>query len=500
MHARLLITALAVVVGSGAVFGAASAQSKPEEADPSKARQAEDEVRAAMGLGPMPTVSNLVRVGAALMTPDESRSMTKYQELIMATQGAMASLTADERVVHARYTGGILDPGLLVVLGRDSEDIDAATIARMVPQDLPVATLKSRWNRSEVENTVETLRSSAFDPDWQAGARFADKRPAVVVELANNNVLINHVSFGGRVNQPWNDSVEVFVDPGKVVEAQQVFAKGTDKSLSIGTVNYRVQAGPRATPAVSRQSPEGVARGGKAFANDCTSGPTVWDVAAAGQQGYVLSAGHCGDGATPTLGGVATPTVTSCYFCTAWNDGRDYKLMSLPFPSSVTASPYFIHQDWGTWNGYYQSQGQTFFALQYGAFNVYSGVHNICIEGASQWRYGGSVEGLDARTSCGLANNWWDNGLFSVIMYPQQPVCQGDSGGFIRHTALGQTFAAGVLSMIWATEFTRMAATGCFRHRQVGAQQEWPFALISQYWNIHTHQQSLGRVIWPKTW
>jgi hypothetical protein len=300
-----------------------------------------------------------------------------------------------------------------------------------------------------------------------------------------------------------------------------------DVSVEFGSgVPVRLAGQEGAVPAqatsITRTSSEGnLVRGGKQMGVGCTTAAVVRDSTT--NEDFVLTAAHCvSPGQTTSVGGSASVTdliecqdvsySTSPRTCTdslnAPHRGLDVALMTLPSGTGT-----FVHQA----PGYlipgtpYWAQGQTYLDATLGSFDLVAGIHNTCVEGASDLKYQG-VYNLDARSSCGLSGSddgtTWQigdlHGLFGVAIYPQNSICQGDSGGYIRRPdGYGGSWNGGTFSGFSGGQLIGpWAPPQSFCRTSIGPSQGTHVnVFVTTFWKANLYiDAASGRQIWAKTW
>ena len=225
-----------------------------------------------------------------------------------------------------------------------------------------------------------------------------------------------------------------------------------------------------------------------------------------------MSAGHCYDGTEPPLSpsspaSVSGASVTiggSCNVSTAPLCAPSYTYGGIDasvwtMNSGVSATGWFVHQAPAPPPFSQAVQGTAYTDLTINSLDLNNGDPMICIEGASTNKYDSAVS---ATSACGIAGGFTGAGFQILQMYPYNPVCRGDSGGYIRHpTGYGGSYNAGHFRAVSATEVPE--SLGCWMRTvgPFGTQSPALHAQINTFWKTHLWFQSIsGRLLWTKTW
>ena len=494
------------------------------------------DIRAQMGFPKLPasTTGDFSLVGAVRLSEDELSTYRSYTTFtnefveFKENQPSLSSVLEElPQVVSLAFSGTVAKPRLDVFLGRDTDAAQEAKTLELVPAPVRAqVSLHYRiYTKVEINRLVEELGAAlSTDKSVQEGLTRLEGDAGIKVAGA---------AFGGSA-----DGVVVYASRHQFARARSSgrfdsrvvgLSNALDVSKYFGTavpvaLIERGDPVPTQATSITRTSSEGsLVRGGKAMTNGCTTSAVVRDSTTS--EDFVLTAAHCvSPGQTTNVGGSAAITnIAECqdvtypspYQATCTDSvGKPYRGLDVALMSIPSGTGWFVHQA----PGYlipgtpYWTQGQTYLDATLGSFDLVAGIHNTCVEGASNLKYQG-VYNLDARSSCGLTGGddgtTWQvgdlQGLFAVAIYPQNSVCQGDSGAYIRRPdGYGGSWNGGTLSGIngGGQLIGPWAPPASFCRTSVGPTTGTHVNMyVTSFWKTHLYiKAATGREIWAKTW
>lgn len=539
MKRNWFLIAACAAVAVGVIRPASAARSIPI-AVPEKDADANRLIRLSMGFSEQVQGDDLVDLGPVRLNKTEAAQFSTLENLRRVNDAELKALAKSEAVISVSFDPNIPKQAVDVWMHGDLGESVRNTIAQVEKSGLSVVVREVPFSKTDYVTARDFFaRQSGIDVDPTVDID-GRRRPRanyneVLIgqlkdfsdRLAKDGVEIDSVGYPER-----SPHIAIRVDAKRLREASNVLPIRSDGLLVVEASGGRPRqlqaAGPWFPTGPSfdltgRNVPGSIGRGGKrvgpGLGDDCSSGPVVRD-----QWGndYMTTAGHClrthstlsFSGATGTL--VARCDTIPAQFgganqnCLNWLTfgGVDVAFYKVSPGSSATG--WFVHQ---AWPGNATPQTTSYTAQTVGSFDLVGGLHLICEEGASQYKVnltnGAPPRVRSAASSCGISLGFNSLGLYEVTVYPYQPVCQGDSGAYVRRpNGDGTTSNAGHLSVVM-TDATNISDSfvggGPYCWMRPG--DTAPLIIgVNTFWKSHLwlSQHSLNfpqqLFVWAKTW
>jgi hypothetical protein len=482
-------------------------------------------LRESLGFSAQSKDKKEVLVGPLLLSLGEARAFETLGKMKESTNEALIDALGDPAVVSVVYGANVNRPSATFWVGTDEESKLDQFVNSFTANGFEVTVRKTAYSKGD----YLAAREAAAHDLWGFSTEM-DINPRVtqrgVVSAANIETGNQTLELLGSLKKqgiqvfdaflPANDpTIQLVVSRGAKERATAAVPASLRSLVFIqeGSPTEQAQAGgPWAGIGTSwsgRLQIENVVRGGKRFssAHSCSTGPAVRDQTG---KDYIVSAGHCYDGVAAPLnpvpnasvGGVPITMFASCNLstyasCSPYTYGG---VDSSLWTSSNTITGWFVHQAPAIWLGS-QFQGTAYTDVTLGSKDLNPGDQLICIEGASLNKYSGA-SGSSATSSCGVAAGWSLSGFQYLNMYPGNPICSGDSGGYVRNPSgaiSGGSFNAGHFRGIASHD--NPVVGGC-AERYSNSSPALPAQIVTFY-KTHlwiSYHTSGGVTIWAKTW
>ena len=476
-------------------------------------------ILAAMKMTPRATNEKATRlVGPLLLTDREADITERYLKITRNAAVDIEALEADPRVISVNWDLDVNTPQLVVWLGPSTPDAFLASY-RAKFRDVVVSIRRASFTNDAYLATYDMLQSSIYGRDSSEvlvsgksrGYRISRDTDSALSELRSQlgKLKVQPIRFRTNLGSPtFEPRIVVEVEESELVRVPQLPASlqaliAFDRAVP----HFKAQATP-AWPGGSStfsgrvETSNSIIRGGKQIPSlGCSTGPVVRDQF---NVDFVMTAGHCSEPGTSSgpfaVGGGSISRNVTCDTDVPGSIGTtcppntplgvDVALMSINAGS--TATGWFVHQAWPGDTGIQQT---SYTAATDGSFDLTPGLHLICLEGASPAKFGTNIS---ASSTCGISQGFDSGGFYKFTLYPRQPVCQGDSGAYIRRpTGTGSAWNAGILSYV-ATA-TPPSTGGCYM--RTGDTSAPIDVGLTTFWKAHLYvQYATGRSVWSKTW
>lgn len=513
-----------------------------ERVGPAGPSETEQSIRSSIGLPKIPSEPATIAIGAVKLTLAEAALYDTDDKSKRAAASQIKTLLGRRDVVSVSYSGKITDPSITLWMDSNSSDLAYPELDALKSLGFTVKRARLAYTKEDYLEARDAASSllygidtsvSDIDPqvkqelsreDRRATSSAADGVRQLLNELATSGIKVTGSLYPGI-----DPKIQLQVAPGDLNRAAEtVRTTKTGLAALIDIVptsgEQLAQAGGPWDPGFynstwsGRLATESLGRGGKRLSVDpaggfagqsCTTGAVVQD----SQSGtdYILSAGHCDNDYTYTVqrtgstAGVPLQLFAACNISENPNcappqtyGGIDASLWKVRIPYNNTLTGWHVWQEWPGDTAY---QTRAYSVYTSGSYDLVAGDPMTCIEGASLHKFGTSIS---AATSCGIAAGWSGGGFFVVSMYPHQPVCRGDSGGYVRKpTNSTGSWNAGTFRSMESSDSSLTLVSGLPCHMRLTDSSPDVRSLVTTFYKTHLWI-SVGSgntiSIWAKTY